>query len=104
MAEPQDMIESIEGLTGRSADTWIEALRAAGLGEASHAERRAWLIEQGIGSNHTGAIQWWMKNGDALRAGGDELIDRQDAGAKAALRPVYERAAAAIRGPRQRHR
>lgn len=23
MAEPKDMIESIEGLTGRSADAWI---------------------------------------------------------------------------------
>ena len=56
MAEPQDMIESIAGLTGRSADAWIEALGAAGLGEASHAERRAWLIAQGVNFNHTGAI------------------------------------------------
>jgi hypothetical protein len=49
------------------------------------------MIEQGVGYNHTGAILWWMKNGAAIRAGGDELIDRQYAGAKAALRPVYER-------------
>ena len=98
MAEPPDMIESIEGLTGRSADAWIEALRAAGLGEASHADRRAWLMQEGVNFNHTGAILWWMKNGDALRAGGDELIDRQYAGGKAALRPVYERVAPVIEG------
>lgn len=98
MAEPRDMIESIEGLTGRSADAWIEALRAAGLGEASHADRRAWLMEEGVNFNHTGAILWWMKNGDAIRAGGDELIDRQYAGGKAALRPVYERVAPLIMG------
>ena len=96
MAEPKDMIESIEDLTGRSADAWIEGLRGAGLGEASHADRRAWLMEQGVGYNHTGAILWWMKNGDAVRAGGDELIDRQYAGAKARLRPIYERAAPVI--------
>ena len=90
------MIESIEGLTGRSADAWIEALRAAGLGDASHSERRAWLIDQGVGCNYTGAILWWMKNGAAIRAGGDELIDRQYAGAKAALRPIYERLAPLI--------
>jgi hypothetical protein len=97
--EPKDMIEAIEGLTGRSADAWIEALRAAGLGDdAPHADRRAWLIAQGVGYNHTGAILWWMKNGAAVRAGGDELLERQYAGAKAALRPVYERVAAVIEG------
>ena len=98
MAEPKDMIEAIEGLTGRSADAWIDALGAAGLADAAHAERRAWLIEQGVGYNHTGAILWWMKNRDAVRAGGDELIERQYAGAKAALRPVYERVAPLIEG------
>jgi hypothetical protein len=98
VAEPQDMIESIESLTGRSADAWIGAMRAAGLGDAPHAERRAWLVEQGVKRHHTGAILWWMKNGAAIRAGGGELIDRQYAGAKAALRPVYERAATVIAG------
>ncbi len=92
------MIESIEGSTGRSADAWIEALGAAGVAEAPHAQRRAWLVEQGVKPHHTGAILWWMKNGAAIRAGVDELIDRQYAGAKAALRPVYERVAPVIEG------
>ena len=96
MPEPKDMIEAIEGLTGRSADAWIEALRAAGLEGGSHGERRAWLMAQGVGHNHSGAILWWMKNGAAIKAGGGELIDRQYDGAKAALRPVYDRVAAVV--------
>jgi Domain of unknown function (DUF5655) len=86
VAEPQDMIESIERLTGRSADAWIALLPAG-----SHRERQAWLMEQGLHSNHAAAVLWWEKNGAALRAGGGELIDRQYAGAKAGLRPIYER-------------
>ena len=91
------MIEAIERLTGRSADAWIEALRSAGLGDdAPHADRRAWLVEHGLNRNHAGAVLWWMKNGAAIEAGGGELIDNQYAGAKAALRPIYDRVAATI--------
>ena len=99
MAEPQDMIKEIEPRTGRSADAWIEALRAAGPGDdAPHADRRAWLVDQGLNRNQAGAVLWWMKNGAAIQAGGGELIDRQYAGAKAELRPIYERLAAFIAG------
>jgi predicted transport protein len=93
---PQDMIGDLERISGRSADAWIDALRAAGLGDAAHSERRAWLRQQGLHGNHAGAVLWWAKNGAAIEAGGGELIDRQYAGAKAALRPVYDRVAAAI--------
>jgi Domain of unknown function (DUF5655) len=96
MPRPQDMIAELERVSGRSADAWIEALRAAGLGEARHTERRAWLKDQGLNGNQAGAVLWWAKNGAAIEAGGDELIDRQYAGTKAALRPVYDRVAAAI--------
>ena len=91
MPEPQEMIKEIERLTGRSAEAWIALLPAG-----SHRERKAWLQEQGLHSNHAGAVLWWMKNGAAIEAGGGELIDRQYAGAKAALRPVYDRVAAAM--------
>ena len=91
MPEPQEMIKEIERLTGRSAEAWI-ALVPAG----SHRERKAWLQEQGLHSNHAGAVLWWMKNGAAIEAGGGELIERQYAGAKAGLRPVYEAVAAEI--------
>jgi hypothetical protein len=93
MARPEEMIVEIEARTGRSAGAWIAELRRAGLADASHADRRAWLTEQGLGSNQAAAVLWWMKNGAAIEAGGGELVDRQYAGAKAALRPVYERVA-----------
>lgn len=90
------MIGRLEELTGHSAGAWIEALRAAGLGDAPHAERLAWLVERGLNGNQARATLWWMKHGAMMELGGGELIDRQYAGAKAALRPVYERAAAMI--------
>ena len=97
MAEPKDMIPRIETDTGRSAGAWIGAMRTAGFGDdAPHADRRAWLVEQGLNRNQAGAVLWWMKNGAAIEAGGGELIDRQYDGAKAALRPVYERVAGVI--------
>ncbi len=91
--KPEEMIKDIERLYGSSADAFIKRLP-----HGSHADRKAWLMEQGLHSNHAGAVLWWEKNGAAIRAGGGELIDRQYAGGKAALRPIYERVAAAIAG------
>ena len=39
---------------------------------------------------------WWEKNGEAILAGGEPLVDRQYAGGKEALRPIYDRLVAAI--------
>ena len=91
--KPEEMIKDIERLYGSSADDFIERLP-----HGSHADRKAWLMEQGLHSNHAGAVLWWEKNGAAIRAGGGELIDRQYAGGKAALRPIYERVAEVIDG------
>ena len=91
MARPQDMIKELARLTGRSAGEWIALLP-----DGSHGERLAWLTEQGLNSNHAAAVLWWEKNGEAILAGGGELIERQYAGAKAGLRPIYERVAAVI--------
>jgi hypothetical protein len=93
MAEPKDMIESIEGLTGRSADAWIALVP-----EGSYRERHAWLMAQGVAHNHAGAVLWWAKNRAAIQAGGGAMLDRQYAGPKAALRPLYERVAAIAEG------
>jgi hypothetical protein len=87
---PQDMIRE---LPGPPVEEWI-----AGLPEGTHAERRAWLREQGLSSNHASAVLWWEKNGAAIEAGGDPLVDRQYSGGKEPLRPVYERVAAFIAG------
>jgi len=89
--KPEEMIKDIAHLYGRGADEWIALLPAG-----SHSDRKAWLMEQGLHSNHAGAVLWWEKNGAAIEDGGGELIDRQYAGPKAALRPIYERVAEVI--------
>jgi hypothetical protein len=75
----------IRELPGPPVEEWI-----AGLPAGTRAERRAWLQEQGLSSNHASAVLWWEKNGAAIEAGGDPLVDRQYSGGKEALRPVYE--------------
>ncbi len=86
--KPEEMIRE---LPGRSVEEWIAMLPAG-----THAERKAFLVERGLASNHAGAVLWWEKNGAAIEAGGGELIDRQYAGGKEALRPIYERVAEVI--------
>ena len=86
--KPEEMIRE---LPGQPVEEWIARLPAG-----SFAERKAWLQEQGLHSNHAAAVLWWEKNGAAIEAGGGELIDSQYAGPKAALRPIYERVAEVI--------
>ena len=81
----------IRELPGPPVEEWIARMPAG-----SHAERKAWLQDQGLSSNHASAVLWWEKNGAAILAGGEPLVDRQYAGAKDALRPIYDRLFAAI--------
>lgn len=85
--------------SGRTLDQWMEFIRVEGPGDAK--ARRAWLKdEHGIGSNTAS----WM----AERAGGGDTglaeedpetylaaapryVEEQYAGAKAGLRPIYDR-------------
>ena len=84
----------IRELPGRSVEEWIAMLPA----EGTHRERQRFLMDQGLSSNHASAVLWWEKNGAAIEAGGDPLIDRQYSGAKEGLRPIYERVAAVVEG------
>ncbi len=86
--KPEEMIRE---LPGRNVEEWIAMLPAG-----THAERKAFLVERGLASNHAGAVLWWEKNGAAIEAGGGELIDRQYSGGKEGLRPIYEHVAEVI--------
>jgi predicted transport protein len=79
--KPEDMIRQ---LPGPPVEEWI-----AMLPEGSHREKHAFLVEQGLASNHASAVLWWEKNADA------PLVERQYAG-KEALLPIYERLSATI--------
>jgi len=87
--KPEDMIRE---LPGPPVEEWIAMLPAG-----THRERHAFLKEQGLSSNHASAVLWWEKNGAAIEAGGEPLIERQYVG-KEPLRPIYDRVAAVIAG------
>jgi hypothetical protein len=89
------MLATLPEKTGRSVDEWIAALEASGAASGTHTEQREWLQSQGLGRNHAGAVLWWRKNGAAIQAGGDSLVDEQYSGKARA-------AAAGLRGARGR--
>jgi hypothetical protein len=97
-AGPQEMLATLPEKTGRSVDEWIALLDASPAASGTHTQQREWLQGEGLGRNHASAVLWWRKNGEALQAGGDALVDGQYSGSKAALRPLYEELVAAARG------
>jgi hypothetical protein len=97
-AGPQEMLATLPEKTGRSVDEWIAALEASPAASGTHTQQREWLQGEGLGRNHASAVLWWRKNGPALQAGGDALVDKQFSGKRAALRPLYEELAGFVRG------
>jgi predicted transport protein len=91
------MLATLPEKTGRSVDEWIGLLEASEAAGGTHTRQREWLQSQGLGRNHAGAVLWWRKNGAAIQAGGDSLVDDQYTGKRAALRPLYEELARCVR-------
>ena len=99
---PDDMLSavsrSLAARTGRSLPEWLVLVEASGLDPLDQNAVRGWLRrEYGVPQNS----QWAIADAAARSAGWvpptvQEYLDRQYAGAKAALRPVYEALAAAI--------
>lgn len=99
---PDDMMsavsQSLAARTGRSLEEWLSLVQASGLDPLDQNAVRGWLRrEYGVPQNS----QWAIADAAARAAGWvpptvSEYIDRQYAGAKAALRPVYEALASAI--------
>lgn len=91
------MVRNLEEKTGRSLDAWIKLARSAKL--AKHGQIVAFLKKEHElthGYANLVALKALETDG-APAAGSDELTDAQYAGAKAALRPVYDALVAAIR-------
>jgi predicted transport protein len=99
---PDDMLgavsQSLAARTGRSLEEWLALVQASQLDPLDQNAVRGWLRrEYGVPQNS----QWAIADAAARSAGWvpptvPEYLDRQYAGAKAALRPVYEALAAAI--------
>ncbi len=99
---PDEMLsavsESLAARTGRSLEQWLALVRSSGVDPLDQAAVRGWLRrEHGVPQNS----QWAIADAAAREAGWvrpnvSEYVDRQYAGAKAALRPIYDALAAAI--------
>jgi Domain of unknown function (DUF5655) len=101
---PDDMLsavtESLATRTGRSLEQWLALVGASGMDPMDQAAVRGWLRrEHGVPQNS----QWAIADAAAREAGWvrptvPEYIDQQYAGAKAALRPIYDALATVIGG------
>ena len=99
---PDEMLsavsESLAARTGRSLEEWLALVRSSGVDPLDQAAVRGWLRrEHGVPQNS----QWAIADAAAREAGWvrptvSEYIDGQYAGAKAALRPIYDALAAMI--------
>ena len=92
------LIQNLEAKTGKSIDAWVATARASGLGK--HGQVVAFLKKE-HGLTHGYANQVAMRAiaaENAPAAGSTDLVDAQYAGAKAGLRPVYDKLVSAVCG------
>ncbi|MBZ0110924.1 MAG: DUF4287 domain-containing protein [Thermoanaerobaculia bacterium] len=92
MATPEEMaqtmIDNMPAKTGQSLAEWLDLLVAKG--EMKHGEIVKFLkADHGVGHGFANLIAHTRLNPRA--AGGDGLVEAQYAGAKADLRPIYDR-------------
>lgn len=98
MATPEDatatMIANLKEKTGKTIDEWVGLAKASGKGK--HGELLSWLkADHGMGHGYANLVAHATLNPTVIQAasgsgGGDELVEAQYAGAKSALKPIYE--------------
>jgi hypothetical protein len=98
---PDGMMSAVSGSlaerTGRTLDEWVALVQASGIDPLDQNAVRRWLRSaQGVPQNS----QWAIADAAARAAGWvrpsmAEYIDSQYTGGKAALRPIYDKLAAA---------
>jgi hypothetical protein len=92
------MTTGLRERTGHDLDEWLRLVEASGIDPLDQLAVRRWLKnEHGVPQNS----QWAIADAAARAAGWvrpsqDEYTDQQYEGAKAALRPIYDRLADAI--------
>jgi len=96
-AAEASMIRNLEEKTGKKWQQWLDLARKSG--RAKHGELVKFLKEDhGLGHGYTNLVALRsLQPADGTAPSGDELLDSQYAGAKAALRPLYEAILARIR-------
>lgn len=86
----QKMIDNLPAKTGRSLSEWFEVLDAAGL--EKHSQAMALLKgEHGMTHGFANLVVLQHRARDEGPVTGDDLIEAQYSGGKAALRPILDR-------------
>lgn len=96
-AATKSMIEGLKAKTGRTLEQWTALVAKSG--KAKHGEIVAWLKgEHGVTHGYANLIAHTALKSDAgsRAAEGEDLVATQYAGAKAPLRPIYDKLAAEI--------
>jgi hypothetical protein len=82
------MIANLEAKTGKSMEAWVKIVQAEKLGK--HGDRVAFLkLKHGLGHGYANLVAHSVAGGGTLSRG-DDPVAEQFAGAKAALRPIYD--------------
>lgn len=80
---------NLKAKTGRDLSAWTEVAKAHG--ETKHAALVAWLkAEHGLTHGYANTIALKARESDAASIGEEDLTAQMFAGAKAAIRPVYD--------------
>jgi len=88
------MIANLEAKTGKSMEAWVRIVQAQKL--ARHGEMVAFLkSKHGLGHGYANLVAHSVAGGGTLSRG-DDPVAEQFAGAKAALRPIYDALVAAV--------
>jgi predicted transport protein len=88
------MVRNLAEKTGRTLEQWIALAGKQKL--AKHGEIVKWLkSEHGMGHGYANLVAHQALAASAP-AGGEDLVDAQYAGAKAGLRPIYDKLIAAV--------
>jgi hypothetical protein len=97
VAYVQAIVDNLEPQTGKSLEAWVRLLRAKGPKEVKL--RKPWLKSQGLGANQASLVAEraagmkatvFADSKEGYLASAAEYVERQYAGKKAPLRPLYE--------------
>lgn len=89
------MIRNLEEKTGKSFDEWQATARAAGI-EKHGALVEHLKTEHGLTHGYANLVSLFARGYG--EESGDDLVDAQYSGAKAGLRPIYEKVVATVKG------
>jgi hypothetical protein len=84
-----NMVRNLEEKTGKSLDQWIAVAKKSGA--QKHGEIVKHLKDNGLTHGYANLVAHSALQSASVHADSDDLIEQQYAGAKAALRPAYEK-------------